>query len=132
MQEYDGRVRLVIKVYPYHFRDFAHMAAKAALSAWQQGRFRQMHEVMLKYSPRLERHNLIKYAKEAGLDITKFTRDIDGMKHDAHIERDKKLALEMDLYNTPSFFVNGRKVVGNVPYEHFKKVIEEELDAIKK
>jgi len=49
------------------------------------------------------------------------------MRHRDLIERDKKLAVDLDLYNTPTFFINGRKVIGNRPYEYFKKIIEEEL-----
>jgi protein-disulfide isomerase len=131
MDEYDGKIRLIIKTYPYKYRDFAHMAAEAALAAWDQGRFEEMHNTMLKNSPRLDRQSLIEYAAGLGLDMNKFTSDLDGMRHSVHIERDKKLAIELDLYNTPSFFINGRRLLGNVPYEYFKKVIEEELDAVR-
>ena len=89
-----------------------------------------MHLMMLENSPRLDRQSLIRYASEVGLDMKKFIRDLDGMRHSAHIERDKKLALDLDLYNTPSFFINGRRLLGNVPYEYFRKVIEEELDIV--
>jgi len=125
-------VRLVVKTYPYKYRDFAHMAAEAALAAWDQGKFEAMHKLMLDRSPRLDRDSLLGYAREIGLDMKKFTSDLDTMKHMKHIERDKKLAADLDLYNTPSFFINGRRLLGNVPYEFFKKVIEEELDAVKK
>ena len=54
------------------------------------------------------------------------------MKHSAIIERDKKLAVDMDLYNTPTLFINGRKVLRNRPYEYLKKIIEEELRNVKK
>ncbi len=45
------------------------------------------------------------------------------------IERDKQLAVSLDLYNTPTFFFNGRKVVGDRPYEYLKKIAEEEIAA---
>jgi len=122
----------VVKTYPYKYRDFAHIAAKAALSAWEQGKFEAMHKLLLERSPRLDRDSLMGYAREIGLDMDKFTADLNGMKHLKHIERDKKLAADLDLYNTPSFFINGRRLLGNVPYDYFKKIIEEELDAIKK
>lgn len=128
MKEYDGQLRLVIKVYPYKYRDFAHMAAEAALSAWEQGRFRQMHEIMLLNSPRLDSKSLMRYAREAGLNMPKFKADLEGMRHRPHIDRVFKLGIELDLYNTPTFFINGRKIVGNVPYEYLKKAIEEALN----
>lgn len=86
-----------------------------------------MHEYLLKKSPKLNKASLISYAKDLGLDMDKFTASLNTMKHLNIIERDKKLAVDMDLYNTPTFFINGRKVIGNRPYEYFRKIIEEEL-----
>lgn len=127
MDAYKGKIRLVIKNYPYKYRDYSHMAAEASLAAADQGKYWEMHDLLLKNSPKLDRESLIKYAKGIGLDIKAFTYCLDNMKHSALIEKDKKLALSLDLYNTPTFFINGRKVVGDVPYDHLKKIVEEEL-----
>jgi len=132
MDTFKGKVRLVIKNYPYKYRDYSHIAAEASLAAADQGRYWEMHDILLKNSPKLDRDSLIKYAKEIGLDTKTFTDCIDKMRHSALIERDKKLALSLDLYNTPTFFINGRKVVGDVPYEYLKKVVDEELANAKK
>jgi predicted DsbA family dithiol-disulfide isomerase len=86
-----------------------------------------MHDLLIKKSPDLDRVRLITYAKELGLDVRAFTASLDSMKHAATIERDKKLAVDLDLYNTPTFFINGRKVIGERPYDYLKKIIEEEL-----
>jgi protein-disulfide isomerase len=127
MDSYKGKIRLVIKNYPYVYRDYSHIAAEASLAARDQGRYWEMHDLLLKRSPTLDRSSLIKYAQELGLDLKKFTASLDEKKHVQEIEQDKKLALDMDLYNTPTFFINGRRVVGERPFEYFKKIIEEEL-----
>ncbi len=127
MDTFKGKVRLVIKNYPYIYRDYSHMAAEAALSAGDQGRYWEMHDMLLKNSPKLDRDSLLRYAKEIGLDMKAFTDSLDRMKHSALIERDKKLAVDLGLYSTPTFFINGRKVVGDVPYDYLKKIVEEEL-----
>jgi protein-disulfide isomerase len=127
MKEYKGKIRLVIKHYPYKYRDYSHIAAEASMAAADQGKFWEMHHLLLKKSPQLDRASLIKYAQEIGLDMKAFTDSLDNKKHAALIERDKKLAVDMDLYNTPTLFINGRKVVGNRPYDYLKKIIEEEL-----
>jgi predicted DsbA family dithiol-disulfide isomerase len=88
-----------------------------------------MHDLLLKRSPRLDRASLISYARELGLDVKKFTDSLDAGKHAQEIERDKKLAVDLDLYNTPTFFINGRKVIGERPFEYFKTIIDEELRA---
>lgn len=132
MKEYKGKIRLILKNYPYKYRDYSHIAAEALLAAGDQGKYWEMHDIMLERSPRLDRESLIRYAEELGLDTKKFASDLDSMKHKAIIERDKELAVALDLYNTPTFFINGRKVIGNRPYEYIKKVVEEELKNAKK
>jgi len=127
MDTYQGKVKLVIKNYPYIYRDYSHIAAEASLAAKDQGKYWEMHDLLLKRSPKLDRDSLIKYAQELGLDLKKFTSSLDEKKHTQEIERDKALAVALDLYNTPTFFVNGRKVVGERPFEYFKKIIDEEL-----
>ena len=131
MTAYQGKICLVIKNYPYIYRDYSHLAAEASLDARDQGKYWEMHDLLFKRSPRLDRESLIRYAKELGLDVKTFTESLDKKKHAAEIERDKKLAIDMDLYNTPTFFINGRKVIGERPFEYFKKIIDEELEHAK-
>jgi len=127
MDAYAGKVRLVVKNYPYIYRDYSHLAAEASLDARDQGKYWEMHDLLLKRSPKLDRASLITYARELGLDVQKFTESLDAKKHAAEIERDKKLAVDMDLYSTPTFFINGIRVVGERPFEYFKKILDEEL-----
>ena len=131
MDTYKGKVRLVIKNYPYKYRDYSRIAAEASLAAQEQGKYWEMHDLLIKRSPKLDRQSLINYARELGLDVAKFTASIDSQKHKAEIDRDLKLATEMDLYNTPTFYINGRQVVGERPFEYFKKIIDEELKKAK-
>lgn len=103
------------------------MAAEASLAAADQGKYWEMHEVLLKNSPKLDRESLITYARELGLDMKQFTLSLDTKKHDAMIEADLALTARLDLFNTPTYYINGRQVVGNRPYEYLKKIIDEEL-----
>jgi len=132
MDTYKSKVRLVIKNYPYKYRDYSHIAAEASLAAADQGKYWEMHDLLLKNSPKLDRASLINYAKDLGLDVKAFTTSIDSKKHATEIERDKQLAFDMDLYSTPTYYINGRKVVGNRPYEYLKQIVDEELKNVKK
>ena len=132
MAEYPGKIRLILKNYPYKYRDYSHLAAESLLAAGDQDKYWEMHDIMIKNSPKLDRESLISYAEELKLDIKQFTSDLDSMKHRKLIQQDEDLAVAMDLYNTPTFFINGRRVIGNRPYEYFKKIIEEELAYVKK
>jgi len=131
MKDYRGKIRLVVKHYPYRYRDFSRMASEATLAAGDQGKFWEMHHLLLRKSPELDRSSLLRYAREIGLDMKTFTESLDGMKHSKIIEQDEKLAVSMDLYSTPTLFFNGRKIIGERSYEYFQKIIEEELAAAK-
>src|SRR5512138_1416161 len=105
METYKGRVRLVVKHYPYKYRDYAHISAEAALAAGDQGKYWEMHDLLLKRSPKLDRASLAGYAKELGLDVARFAAALDSRKFAPAVDRDLKLALELDLYNTPTYYI---------------------------
>jgi protein-disulfide isomerase len=132
LAEFKDKIRLVVKQYPYKYRDYAFISAQAALAARDQGKFWEMHNLLLQRSPKLDRNSLIQYAKELNLDTARFTKDIDTKKHAKEVQADLKLAHDIDLYNTPTFFINGRRVVGNRPYEYIKDIIVKELSHVKK
>jgi len=116
-----------VKHLPYRYRDYSRIAAEASLAAHDQGKFREMHLLLLDRSPKLDRESLIAYAKELKLDVPRFTKDLDTMRHNPEIDRDLKLGEALDLYNTPTIFINGVRLLGNRPLETYKAVIDGEL-----
>jgi len=127
LQTFPGKIRLVIKNFPYKYRDYARLAAEASLAARDQGKYWEMHDILITRSPKLDRTSLIAYAKELGLDVAKFTESIDQGSHAAEIDRDLQLAQSIDLYNTPTFYINGRQVVGERHFHYFQKLIDQLL-----
>lgn len=118
-----------MKHLPYRYRDHSRIAAEASLAARDQGKFREMHLLLLDRSPKLDRESLIAYAKELKLDVPRFTEDLDKMRHDPEIERNVKLGEALDVYNTPTIFINGVKLLGDRPLETYKAIIDGELTA---
>lgn len=130
LEHYKDKVRFVIKDYPYKYRDFAFISAEATLAARDQGKFWEMHWLLHDRYPKLDKESLIQYAEELGLDMKKFKNDLESMKHLKRINEDVQLAKDLDLYTTPTFFINGIKAVGNRPYESFKMIIDNELERL--
>jgi len=130
LEDYDGKVRLVIKFYPYKYRDFAFISAEAVLAARDQEKFWEMHWLLHETFPELDKQSLIGDAEELGLDMEEFKDDLDQMDHLKRINQDVQLAKDLDLYSTPAFFINGIKAVGNRPYESFKRIIDKELERL--
>ena len=112
---------------PYKYRDYSHIAAEASLAAGDQGKYWEMHDLLLERGARLDREGLVQLAAKLGLDVKRFAADLDGMRHQGVLERDKAFAVSINLYETPTYFINGRKVVGNRDFDYLKRIIDEEL-----
>ena len=119
----------MVKHLPYRYRDYSRIAAEASFAARDQGKFREMHLLLLDRSPKLDRASLIGLAKELKLDVPLFTKDLDTERHKKEIDRDLKLGEALDLYNTPTIFINGVKLLGDRPIEEYRAVIDRELKA---
>ena len=86
-----------------------------------------MHDLLLEISPDLSKEQILAAAERLDLDMKALRADLEGMRHKAEIDADVALAQKLDFYNTPTFVINGRVVIGNRPYSYLKKIIQEEL-----
>jgi predicted DsbA family dithiol-disulfide isomerase len=112
---------------PLAFHDKAMDAALAMQAAHRQGKAWQMHDKMFENNQALARDDLDRYAKEIGLDVARFKKDMDDPKLKEEVLADQKVANSVGASGTPTFFINGRKLVGAQPTEQFVQVIDEEL-----
>ena len=129
-ENFRGKVRFVFKHNPLPFHPKALPAAIAAEEGRAQGgaaKFWEMHDRLFDSAPALDRPALEAAAQAAKLDMTAFRKALDEKLHESRIRRDQALVNGLGANGTPTFFVNGRKIPGAVPYETFKTVIEEEL-----
>ncbi len=79
------------------------------------------------HEKRLTRDDLIGYARQLHLDVERFARELDNETHRPRVEKDVQLARKLDLYQTPTFVINGRMLVGERPIEKFRKLIDAAL-----
>ena len=127
---YGGKVRFVFKHNPLSIHDKALAAAMAAEQARVQGgdkKFWEMHDQLFAISPELDRTMLLPAAERIGLDAATFKAGLDSGKLEARIRKDQELVTSLGASATPTFFINGRKLEGALPFEQFKAVIDEEL-----
>jgi protein-disulfide isomerase len=127
--EYKGKVKIAFKQLPLPFHDKAHLAAQAALAANEQGKFWPYHDKLFANQQALDRPSLEKYAEEMGLNMNKFKAALDSGKFKNQVDAEAKEAAGVGASGTPTFFINGTKVVGAQPFDAFKTVIDTELKA---
>jgi protein-disulfide isomerase len=127
LSQYSGRVRWVFKHYPLDFHADAPLAHRAALAAQQQGKFWEMHDAIFAKQRTMKRADLLQHAASLGLDVKRFTADLDSDRFAAIIDRDMKEGQKVGVDGTPTFFVNGQPLVGAQPFERFTAVIDRAL-----
>ena len=125
--EYKGKVKIAFKQLPLPFHDKAHLAAEAALAANEQGKFWAMHDKLFANQQALDRPSLEKYAQEIGLNMNRFTAALDSGKFKDKVDSDAKEGAAVGATGTPTFFINGTRLVGAQPADKFKELIDAEL-----
>lgn len=124
LKDYEGRIRLVVRYMPLHPNSLS--AATFTEAAGEQGKywqaqellFRRQHEWGQKHGPAATSEpppniNVLfqKYAEELGLDLAKANEAVRENRYGAKIDRDKKDGQALGVRQTPTFFVNGRKLM---------------------
>ena len=119
-------LRIALASHPLPMHDRAAPAARAMLAAAEQGKAEAMHARLFSEGAALDDAGLVASARALGLDATVFEAARGGPTVSAALERVEALARSLGADGTPTFFVNGRRMVGARPYESFRALVEEE------
>jgi Na+/H+ antiporter NhaA len=101
----------------------AQQAALAAEAAGLQGRFWEMHDLLLDRQERLRITDLLAYAGELGLDQERFHADMTAPACGNRVGADVESADLSGVAGTPTFFINGRRHYGAYDVETLQKEI---------
>jgi len=130
LEEYDERVRLVVRYFPLHNNSV--LAATATEAAGAQGMYWEMQEMLFSRQSEWGEQQtpqtglFVSYATELGLNIEQFTADLQNPDYLAKIERDRADGQALGVTGTPTFFINGRQVE-ELSADSIIAMIEEEL-----
>jgi protein-disulfide isomerase len=131
MDTYKGKVRIAWKNQPLSFHPNAMPAAEAAMAAYEQGndKFWAMHDKLFEKQNDLSPALYEQTAKEIGLNLGKWKSAVESHAAQASIQSDMNAGSAVGAGGTPTFFINGKKLVGAMPFDSFKQVIDAELAA---
>lgn len=127
-QDYGDQVRIVYRDFPLEGPGSASFtAAQAAECADDQGAFWVMHDLLFEKQPAFDRGSVRSYAASLGLDVEQFDGCLQSDKYRDEILHDRDDGLSYGVSGTPTFFVNGRRLVGSVSNSVFEQAIEDAL-----
>jgi len=127
MATYAGKVRFVHQEYPLSNHPRAFAASLAARCAAEQGKFWEFHRNLMLSPGSFEDADLQARGQSLGLDAGKLQACIASGKYDPVVKAAQDAGTSVGVDSTPTFFINGRRVTGALPFEAFRRVIDEEL-----
>jgi len=145
MDAYPGKIRFVYRNYPLSFHQNAMLSAQAALCAGDQNQYWAYHDKLFAEKAlinnaegtTLEIASYVKFAGELGLDTGALETCLSSEKHKDAVQADMDFAGTLPAENgepavsgTPTFFINGRRLVGAYPLASFKQIIDAQLAAL--
>lgn len=124
---YPDRVRWVFRDFPIeNLHPAAPLAHEAARCAGEQGKFWPYHDLLFEQT-NVAPDALKQYAAQIGLEAGAFAQCLDSRRHRAGVAADIAAGSQLGVTGTPTFFINGRPLVGNLPLSEFQRAIDREL-----
>jgi protein-disulfide isomerase len=110
MDKYPDKIKFVYKHFPLSFHTNAKPAAAASVAALKQGKFWEFRYALAPHFKELTEETFLKVAKEVGLNIDQFKKDmvLDSAMNEI-IDKDFQLGVKVGVQGTPNFYINGKR-----------------------
>ena len=128
-----GKARFYSKDLPLDFHPNAMRAAQAARCAADQDKFWELREAMSSNPDKLDMGNIMAFASNLKLDISKFQECVTSEKYKDKVQNDVMEAMRLGASGTPAFIVgkstgtgvDGELMVGAMPFFQFDQKLKE-------
>jgi protein-disulfide isomerase len=108
MERFPNKVRFLFRHFPVtEAHPHAMLAAEASEAAAAQGKFWPMYQLLFDNQAHLGEKNLVRYASEAGLDMTRYVAEMDDHIYLQKVREHIEGARRSHIRATPAFFING-------------------------
>lgn len=126
-----GKVKYIVRDLPLSFHPGAKPSAMAARCAGAQGKYGEMHDLLFSNQDAWANGDMeasfAKYATQLNLNMGAFSKCVTDKTYESAVDSDSTLASSVGASGTPTFFVNGKRLVGAQPFATFEATIEEAL-----
>ncbi len=135
LKAYPKQVRLYFKDLPLEqLHPWAKTAAIAGRCIFRQNAaaFWEYHDWIYasqaKITPDNFKNEVLGWAKDKEIDTLQLARCLDTRSTEAEVDKSIAEARSLKVQSTPTIFVNGRPVVGQMPWPQLKQIIDYEIE----
>lgn len=122
--KYKDDIKFIWRDYPV-VADYSAALALAARCAGEQNLFWPMHDKLFQNQGVDQNDQLAALANQVGANQVKFKDCLNKQKYLPQIQKDLSDGQSFSITGTPTYFINGYKIPGDIPYDVFVKIIEE-------
>lgn len=120
----DKNVRFVFIDLPI-LSDQSRDASELALAAHLQGKYFEMHKGLMLFQGPKTRENIMRVAKEAGLDTARLETDAKSPKVQEMLRKHSEVAQKLAITGTPAFIIGDQIIRGFIPGDAMQTMIKD-------
>jgi protein-disulfide isomerase len=126
LKEFEGLISYAYRHFPLKgIHEHSHLAARAAEAASIQGKFWEMHSILMVYSDELNFDFINLLARKIGLSMTEFEDDMLSSEVYEKVDQDIISGHYSGVESTPSLFINGVLYEGSSSLGPIREILEE-------
>ncbi|PKD43159.1 DsbA family protein [Rhodohalobacter barkolensis] len=128
-REFGDMIEFEYRHFPLSGHQFAELAARSAEAAREQGKYKEMHDLIFEYQEAWSqgdaRNYFTDFAEEIELDMEQFEADLESEEIRQRVESQRQEGIRRQVNATPTFFINGQRLRQNPQnYDQFKSMVE--------
>jgi protein-disulfide isomerase len=132
LTSFEGKINFTFRHFPLtQIHQKAHKAAEAAIGAGQEGKFWEMHQLLLDHPRQLGIISLKGHARDAGVVNKRFLEQLMNGHYGWYVQDDLQDGIKRGVREIPALFINGKMMEKPLSANRVKKAIQEAITAAK-
>lgn len=132
--KYGDQIELELKFFPLNSHQYAALAARAAQAAKNQGKFKEMHNLLFEEQKRWSNSRnpasiFVEFARKLDLNMEQFKNEINAAETQKIVMEEREEGRQKGVNATPTFFIDGEQL-NDLPrtFEEFDQVVQNHLE----
>lgn len=131
--KYGGKIKLIIRYFPIEsLYPGATKIAEMSFCAHEQGLYWGAHDYLFSHQNELTQNftltEINAFINQIGVEEKSFKACLVADKTKIEVNKDYTTGHKYNISGTPTFFINGNKIQGNIPLENWEKIITTTLN----
>lgn len=133
-EKYGDQIELELKYFPLNSHQYAALAARAAQAAKNQGKFKEMHNLLFENQKRWSSSRnptsvFVEFARKLNLDIEQFKNELNSAETQKIVMEERQEGRQKGVNSTPTFFIDGEQL-SDLPrtFEQFDQIVQRRLE----